>query len=189
MPTATIKQALIFAVTVALAIGVASPLYLSLAKHQAGTTYTGGHNKNGNVSLVVSADGAAVQSFQANGIPVDEFECPGEVVNVSFSNIPVDEFADFHFFSHSELVDGVAIDVSGDFDIPGFVSGPILIEKPGSDCLSIVLYAAAVEGGAAGITGDVDCDGAVDIGDAQKIARSLIDLPVIQAEPCPDIGS
>ncbi|MDO8616909.1 MAG: hypothetical protein Q7T33_14440 [Dehalococcoidia bacterium] len=37
--------------------------------------------------------------------------------------------------------------------------------------------------------GDVDCDGAVTIGDAQKAARFVIDLPVHQASPCPSIGA
>jgi hypothetical protein len=35
---------------------------------------------------------------------------------------------------------------------------------------------------------DVDCDSDVDIGDALKIARWLIQLPFTQLEPCPDIG-
>ena len=38
------------------------------------------------------------------------------------------------------------------------------------------------------VWGDVDCGGAVNIGDAQKIARALVNLPVTQSEPCPDIG-
>ena len=37
--------------------------------------------------------------------------------------------------------------------------------------------------------GDGDCNGAVGIGDAQKTARTLIDLSVTQTEPCPDIGT
>ncbi|MDO8617189.1 MAG: choice-of-anchor Q domain-containing protein [Dehalococcoidia bacterium] len=37
--------------------------------------------------------------------------------------------------------------------------------------------------------GDIDCSGGVAIGDAQKIARDLIDLPVTQADGCPRIGS
>ncbi|MFQ5858921.1 MAG: hypothetical protein ACE5LU_25255 [Anaerolineae bacterium] len=35
---------------------------------------------------------------------------------------------------------------------------------------------------------DVDCDGDVDIGDAQKTARFLIDLPVSQEQGCPAIN-
>jgi hypothetical protein len=37
--------------------------------------------------------------------------------------------------------------------------------------------------------GDVDCGGGVAIGDAQKVARSLIGLPVGRTAPCPTIGS
>ncbi len=37
--------------------------------------------------------------------------------------------------------------------------------------------------------GDVDCGGGVAIGDAQKLARSLIGLPVGQGSSCPTIGS
>lgn len=37
--------------------------------------------------------------------------------------------------------------------------------------------------------GDVDCGGSVAIGDAQKVARSLIGLAVNQSLPCPAIGS
>jgi hypothetical protein len=36
---------------------------------------------------------------------------------------------------------------------------------------------------------DVDCSGGVAIGDAQKIARSAIGLPVNQTPPCPAIGA
>ena len=39
------------------------------------------------------------------------------------------------------------------------------------------------------VWGDVDCDDDVDIGDAQKIARSLINLDVSQEPGCPTIGS
>ncbi|MDO8617188.1 MAG: choice-of-anchor Q domain-containing protein [Dehalococcoidia bacterium] len=39
------------------------------------------------------------------------------------------------------------------------------------------------------IWGDVDCSGGVAIGDAQKIARDLIDLAISQADGCPRIGS
>lgn len=37
--------------------------------------------------------------------------------------------------------------------------------------------------------GDVDCDGSVRIGDAQKIARRLIGLTISKAAGCPEIGS
>jgi hypothetical protein len=37
--------------------------------------------------------------------------------------------------------------------------------------------------------GDVDCNGTVSIGDAVKIARALLDLPVDQEEGCPEIGA
>lgn len=37
--------------------------------------------------------------------------------------------------------------------------------------------------------GDVDCDGDVDIGDAQKTARFLINLPISQGQGCPAINS
>lgn len=36
--------------------------------------------------------------------------------------------------------------------------------------------------------GDIDCNGIVNIGDAQKLARSLVNLSVSQTEPCPGIG-
>jgi hypothetical protein len=36
---------------------------------------------------------------------------------------------------------------------------------------------------------DVDCSGIVSIGDAQKIARNLISLPISQPELCPHIGT
>jgi len=36
---------------------------------------------------------------------------------------------------------------------------------------------------------DANCDGAVSIGDAQKLARHLVDLSVSQQGACPDIGS
>ncbi|MDO8615612.1 MAG: trypsin-like serine protease [Dehalococcoidia bacterium] len=36
--------------------------------------------------------------------------------------------------------------------------------------------------------GDVDCSGVVNIGDAQKIARSRVNLPVTQAPECPAFG-
>lgn len=39
-----------------------------------------------------------------------------------------------------------------------------------------------------GCNADVDCSGLVTIIDALKIAYWLIDLPVVQQEPCPDIG-
>lgn len=47
-------------------------------------------------------------------------------------------------------------------------------------------------GGSAGsgaAWGDVDCGGSVTIGDAQKIARWLIGLPVGQGPGCPEIGA
>lgn len=47
----------------------------------------------------------------------------------------------------------------------------------------------AVRPSAMRVWGDVDCSGTVTIVDAQKIARWLIQLPITQVEPCPDIGS
>ncbi|MDO8614378.1 MAG: SdrD B-like domain-containing protein [Dehalococcoidia bacterium] len=35
--------------------------------------------------------------------------------------------------------------------------------------------------------GDVDCSGVLTIGDAQKLARSLVDLPITQTPPCPAV--
>ncbi|MDO8615094.1 MAG: hypothetical protein Q7T33_05095 [Dehalococcoidia bacterium] len=37
--------------------------------------------------------------------------------------------------------------------------------------------------------GDLDCGGSLGIGDAQKLARSLIGLAVTQGEGCPEIGA
>jgi hypothetical protein len=37
--------------------------------------------------------------------------------------------------------------------------------------------------------GDVDCDNNVTAADALKILRYLAGLPVVQNEPCPDIGT
>ncbi len=39
------------------------------------------------------------------------------------------------------------------------------------------------------VWGDVDCDGDVDAVDALKVLRYVAGLPVLQTEPCPDIGS
>ena len=36
--------------------------------------------------------------------------------------------------------------------------------------------------------GDIDCGGAVNIGDAQKVARRLVALSIAQTEPCPDVA-
>lgn len=36
--------------------------------------------------------------------------------------------------------------------------------------------------------GDIDCSGTVTIGDAQKIARNLIDLPITQSDSCPALN-
>jgi len=87
------------------------------------------------------------------------------------------------------LVDGVTIDVSGYFDIPGFVTGFIDVEKPGTDCSNIVEYVAAVGTAPANIQGDVDCSGGVDAVDALKVLRKVVGLPVTQNEPCRDIGT
>ncbi len=37
--------------------------------------------------------------------------------------------------------------------------------------------------------GDTDCDQNMSIGDAQKLARHLIDLPINQAPDCPRVGA
>ncbi len=48
--------------------------------------------------------------------------------------------------------------------------------------------AAVSVDGAVRTWGDVDCSGAITIGDAQKVARSLVGLPVTQEDGCEPIG-
>ena len=67
-----------------------------------------------------------------------------------------------------------------------------IYKEPGSP----LIYASDRNGGLYLLTlgpptlsADVDCDGDVDIGDAQKTARSLINLDVSQEPGCPAIGS
>jgi hypothetical protein len=50
----------------------------------------------------------------------------------------------------------------------------------------VELDGAALSGA---LFGDVDCNGRVTIGDAQKIARVVIGLTIIQALGCPEIGT
>jgi parallel beta-helix repeat protein len=59
------------------------------------------------------------------------------------------------------------------------------VPRPQGDACDIGAYEAGVER----IWGDVDCDDAVVIGDALKIARYLLGLSVSQEEGCPEIGS
>ncbi len=54
-------------------------------------------------------------------------------------------------------------------------------EPDNYDCLSITVTAG-------NLWGDVDCDGDVDAVDALKILLGIVNLPVGQTEPCPDIG-
>ncbi|MDO8616726.1 MAG: right-handed parallel beta-helix repeat-containing protein [Dehalococcoidia bacterium] len=44
-------------------------------------------------------------------------------------------------------------------------------------------------GGAGRLWGDFDCSGGITIGDAQKIARDLVDIPVTQGPGCPAPGA
>ena len=53
------------------------------------------------------------------------------------------------------------------------------------DLIATVTYT----GGPARLMGDVDCDNNVTVVDALKILRFLAGLPVVQNEPCPDIGT
>jgi hypothetical protein len=83
------------------------------------------------------------------------------------------------------LVSGVAVEVDGDFDIPGFVTGFITTERAGTDCFGFASYAAAV-GGAASLPcplpGDVDNDGDRDSIDALFILRLVAGF--ILSLPC-----
>lgn len=176
----------IVVVAFALGIAVAFPLYKSLADHEAGATYTGAHDDGGSVTVQLTGNGAAVSSFHATNVPLDFLNgCPGQTINVDFTNIPINKFV--HFFDRDELVDGVTIDVLGDFDIPGFSTGFISVEK--GECSNIVEYAAAVDNGPASLFGDINCDGVVNVLDALALMQFEVNGPVNQKQPCSVIGN
>ncbi|MDO8614133.1 MAG: hypothetical protein Q7T33_00155 [Dehalococcoidia bacterium] len=61
-----------------------------------------------------------------------------------------------------------------------------LTVSQGDDCP--LLGAAVTVNGIARIWADFDCQSGMTIGDAQKIARSLIQLEIVQAADCPRPG-
>ena len=138
--------------------------------------------------MQVSADGTYVQSFQANNIALDLFgDCPG-TINVNFSNMPISEF--LHLYDRSEIVNGVEVSLFGDFTIPGFATGIVFVDPDGDGgCINLVSFAAAPGASPAGLQGDVNCDGYVNIGDSLGVLLYAVALPVNQTEPCRDIGT
>jgi len=152
----------------------------------------GAHDEEGQVRVVVSADGSAVASFVAEDVPIDALgRCPG-TVDVNLSNIPISRF--IPWFYTLVQVGGVNIEVDGDFKIPGFVTGFIDVEQPGTDCFNIVQYAAtlitpsATQPPPGAGWGDVDCNGVINAVDALKLLRFVVGLPVAQEPGCPALS-
>jgi len=173
----------------AVVIGLlAFPAIRSLADHQAGATYVGAHDEKGPVTVQVAADGTYVQSFQANNIALDlSGDCPG-TINVNFTNMPISDF--LHLYGRSEIVDGVEVDLFGDFTIPGFTTGIVSVDPDGDGgCINLVFFAAAPGAAPTGIQGDVNCDGQVNIVDSLGVLKYSIGLPASQNEPCRDMGT
>ena len=188
MRTTTVKKVLALGTAFLIGIAAALPIFLALAQQQAGATYTGAHDDGGSVSLVVSDDGLAVQSFEAHDIPGDPLFCPDDVIDVSLSNIPIATSSLFlSDFISSAQVDGVAVTVSGDFDIPGFVTGSIMTESSEGYCFSVfndVSYAASVDAATlpCPMPGDVNNDGGRNSIDATLLLQ--LDAGLITSLPC-----
>jgi hypothetical protein len=117
-------------------------------------TYSGPRDDGGEVSMVVTADGLAL-SFDASNVPVDPFACAGQSVNVSVSNIPIQTVFGSPYFQQSTLVGDVVVNVDGFFDIPGFVTGIIDLEKSGGSCFNFLDYVAVIQ---PTLLGDTDGD-------------------------------
>jgi hypothetical protein len=63
------------------------------------------------------------------------------------------------------------------------------LDTPAFLVYSVVLTWEMPSPGAANANGDVNCDGAVNLGDSIGISRHLVGLPVNQPQGCPDIGA
>lgn len=187
MPRILHSKRLLTGLVVLTLLLAAIPAYV-LANHQAGSTYSGASDENGSVTVVTSSDGLLVQNFQANDLPADIFgDCP-EVIDINLSNIPIQGFGDYHYFDRSELINGITVDVNGDFDIPGFVTGYISLEKSGTDCFNFVAFATSIGGSGGGnANGDVNCDESVDVIDALAVLQHEAGFTPNQQPGCPPI--
>jgi hypothetical protein len=72
------------------------------------------------------------------------------------------------------------------FGDPSITADNINPNQTGVDDVAATVTFAAAPGR---LIGDVDCDNNVTAADALKILRFLAGLPVVQNEPCPDIGT
>ncbi|MFQ5858919.1 MAG: hypothetical protein ACE5LU_25245, partial [Anaerolineae bacterium] len=131
------------------------------------------------------------------------FQISGDGVIDAISNIAGSEFLGFAPFKAASVIAGNATDFTGALPFANAGSADecqayILVQHGSQADVQVSIEFDEPEGIIIRsvelplmdvLWGDVDCDGDVDIGDAQKIARWLINLSVSQTEPCPDIGS
>jgi Tol biopolymer transport system component len=151
---------------------------------------SGGAQGNGDSEFPsISADGryVAFQSYASNLVPGDTNLVPdifvhdrltGQTTRVSVASDGTQ--GDSYSFGSSISADGryVAFASYASNLVPGDANGDI-----------DVFIAAAVEPTAMRLQwGDVNCSGRVDAVDALQLLRYTVRLPVLQQEPCPDIG-
>ncbi|MDO8615771.1 MAG: hypothetical protein Q7T33_08565 [Dehalococcoidia bacterium] len=160
-----------------------------------GATYTGTTATGAPVSITVNADRTAVTEYHfgtsGSGIAFLWSPCGvGVSYTPSFEPIPISSGSFSRTTTYPPLfgVSGRDQVVKGTF-FNAQVAGTVALVFPDFECNVETSWTATTTlAPGARLNGDVDCSGAVNIGDAQKIARRLISLAITQAEGCPDVG-
>ncbi|MDO8615772.1 MAG: hypothetical protein Q7T33_08570 [Dehalococcoidia bacterium] len=147
----------------------------------------------GSWSLAVGFDPAAVRFAGCSGMSFCNETASGAVALMGFSAVGLSgaqTLATLRFTAAGAAGAGTALDLRVDSfaDTYGEETGPAVADGAITVEGAAATPTPAPDGEREALWGDVDCNGGVAIGDAQKLSLSLVGIAVTQTPTCPPIG-